>query len=158
MSDLCQQVFVERPFVLEDAGALVEIEKQSGNASWSRRELLSYAHRLDSDIRVLENASEESGHPIAFYAVVHGDTTLYISNLAVASQWRRRGVGLATLQAAIDLGRDLNYRKVALDVQEENLAAQLLYRKAGFYVVKILRDHYREEFASQDGYRMEMQL
>jgi ribosomal protein S18 acetylase RimI-like enzyme len=52
------------------------------------------------------------------------------------------------------LGRSLQYKRIALDVQEENLAAQLLYRKAGFRVVRICRLHYH----SQDGYAMVKEL
>ncbi|MEM0969726.1 MAG: GNAT family N-acetyltransferase [Verrucomicrobiota bacterium] len=111
--------------------------------------------RLDVDVRVLfSDCSASTDEPIAFYAVEHGDSTLYLCNLAVAKRWRRRGVGTAALESASRFGKDLGYRFLELDVQEENLPAQLLYRKLGFRAVEVKPHFYRD----QAGYNMLKEL
>jgi ribosomal protein S18 acetylase RimI-like enzyme len=79
---------------------------------------------------------------------------LYLANIAVAPDWRRRGVGRFTLERVEALARRLGCARITLDVQERNLAAQLLYRAMGFLAVQIKHGHY----GSQDGYRMQKEL
>jgi ribosomal protein S18 acetylase RimI-like enzyme len=145
--------FAERAFRDEDLDALEKIERAAGDARWTRRQLEYAAGSLEIDTRVITTAGEP-GQPIAFYVVEHGDETLYLCNLAVATEWRRRGVAVFALEAAAEMGRSLGYAGIALHVQEENLPAQLLYRKAGFRATSIQRKFY----GGQDGYHMEKDL
>ena len=153
MPKTCETHFEERPYFPGDLNSLDKIEQKAGEASWSRHEIKNFINRLDVDTRIVTTL-EEPDQAIGFYAVEHGDETLYICNLAVATSWRRRGVAMFALKAAIRFGRELNYKKLSLHVQEENLPAQLLYRKAGFQVVNIHRGHYD----GQDGYQMEYMI
>ncbi len=141
--------FAERPYRTDDFEALAHIEDLAGDASWGRCELAFFTESLTVDTRVVT----PFGYPaeaIGFYVVEHGDDVLYLSNLAVRPDWRRKGVAAFALEAATALARSLNYRELALDVQERNLAAQLLYRKAGFRAIDIRREFYSD----QDGYHM----
>ena len=52
--------------------------------------------------------------------------------MAVARDWRGRGVGAALLQAAIDWAREHDLHKLSLSVFAHNDAAIGLYRKVGF--------------------------
>lgn len=141
--------FEERPFRASDLDALERIEKQAGAARWDRRTLEYMAERFELDTRViLPDAS--SRIPIGFYVVEHGDEILYLCNLAVDPEWRRQGAAGFALQEVEVMGRDLNYRQIALDVQEENLPAQLLYRKHGYRVSHIVPGLYDR----QDGFHM----
>lgn len=133
--------------------ALEQIEKEAGNAQWSRHQLQSVSEYFTIDTRLI-TSPDSFNQPIAFYSVEHGENTLYLRNIAVAADWRRCGVGMFALSAAERLGKQLSYHKLALDVQEENLPAQLLYRKAGYKVVSIKPGHYQY----QDGYHMEKQI
>ncbi len=92
--------------------------------------------------------------PIAFYVVqVKGDAA-YLANLAVALEWRRKSVATLALEKVTDWSRQRGFRRIELHVQEENLAAQLLYKKNGFMAVDIIHRHYR----GQDGYAMRKEL
>lgn len=141
--------FAVRLFNEEDLDELDRIEQLSGEASWSRTELELFAGRLDVDVRVI-TPREAPECPVGFFAVEHGDETLYLANLAVHPEWRRKGIATLALDAVVEMGRSLQYQWVALDVQEENLVAQFLYRSAGFRAVRLCREHY----AGQDGYHM----
>lgn len=61
-----------------------------------------------------------------------GDRHVYISNLAVEQGWRRQGVATALLQSCEHMARCWQVHELRLHVMEDNLAAQALYRKAGF--------------------------
>ncbi|MGB3311443.1 MAG: GNAT family N-acetyltransferase [Nodosilinea sp.] len=63
-----------------------------------------------------------------------GDRHVYISNLAVGQDWRRQGIASALLQSCEQLAQQWRVYELRLHVMEDNLAAQALYRKAGFGV------------------------
>lgn len=63
-----------------------------------------------------------------------GDRHMYISNLAVGQGFRRQGIASALLQSCEQLAQQWRIYDLRLHVMEDNLAAQALYRKAGFKV------------------------
>ncbi len=63
--------------------------------------------------------------------------------MAVAREWRGRGVGSALLAAAIELARQRGLHKLSLDVFAHNAAAIALYRKFGFVEEGRRIKHYR---------------
>jgi ribosomal protein S18 acetylase RimI-like enzyme len=52
--------------------------------------------------------------------------------MAVAREWRGRGVGSALLAAAIEWARERGLHKLSLSVFPHNTAGIALYRKFGF--------------------------
>jgi ribosomal protein S18 acetylase RimI-like enzyme len=52
--------------------------------------------------------------------------------MAVAREWRGRGVGTALMEAAIEWARERGLHKLSLSVFPHNAAAIALYRKFGF--------------------------
>ena len=63
--------------------------------------------------------------------------------MAVAREWRGRGVGSALLAAAIECARQRGLHKLSLDVFAHNAAAIALYRKFGFVEEGRRIKHYR---------------
>ena len=63
--------------------------------------------------------------------------------MAVAREWRGRGVGSALLVAAIDWARERGLHKLSLGVFAHNAAAIALYRKFGFVEEGRRVKHYR---------------
>jgi ribosomal protein S18 acetylase RimI-like enzyme len=57
---------------------------------------------------------------------------LLIDHVAVAPEARRRGLGRALLQAARDLGRELEVDEILLDTWEANSEAHAFFRAEGF--------------------------
>jgi ribosomal protein S18 acetylase RimI-like enzyme len=57
---------------------------------------------------------------------------LNVHDLAVAPEFRGRGIGKALLDAAADDARRLGYCKLTLEVRADNHKALELYRRAGF--------------------------
>ena len=52
--------------------------------------------------------------------------------MAIAREWRGRGVGSALMEAAIEWSRERGLHKLSLSVWPHNAAAIALYRKYGF--------------------------
>jgi RimJ/RimL family protein N-acetyltransferase len=63
--------------------------------------------------------------------------------MAVAREWRGRGVGSALLSAAIEWARELGLHKLSLGVFAHNAGAIALYRKFGFVEEGRRIKHYR---------------
>jgi ribosomal protein S18 acetylase RimI-like enzyme len=63
--------------------------------------------------------------------------------MAVAREWRGRGVGSALLAAAIEHARERGLHKLSLGVFAHNAAAIALYRKFGFVEEGRRIKHYR---------------
>jgi ribosomal-protein-alanine N-acetyltransferase len=66
----------------------------------------------------------------------------HITNIAVAEEYRRRGIGELLLIATIDLARELKAKTMTLEARVSNIAAQNLYSKYGFMKMGIRRGYY----------------
>ena len=56
----------------------------------------------------------------------------WLEDLYVTDEARRRGVGRALIEAALEAARERGCRRIELDVDEVNEAALALYRSCGF--------------------------
>ena len=65
---------------------------------------------------------------------IHRDE-FFISHLAVFPDFQRQGIGWDLLKFAQFRARDLNYQKLALNVDIDNIPAIALYKKFGFDIV-----------------------
>jgi len=75
--------------------------------------------------------------------------------MAVHDQWQGRGIGTRLLGAAIELAdRWLNLRRLELSVYVDNAPAVRLYKKHGFEVEGVLRNHSFRDGAFVDAYAM----
>lgn len=79
------------------------------------------------DDRIVGNVSVRRGGPLR--------RGWMIGNVAVAREWRRRGIARALMQAAIELARRHHGDWVALQVRSDGTAPRLLYESLGFAVL-----------------------
>ncbi len=135
-----------RPYKDDDLDSLVAIEQASFPNAWSRQVLVDWIQRADSDCRVLE----QEDRIVGFLLIVDEPNGLHLVNLAIDPEYRRRGFALSALEWVDELAGERAVKRVVLDVRETNLAAQLLYRKAGYRAVGIVSDYY----SGDDAYRM----
>jgi len=66
----------------------------------------------------------------------------HITNIAVAQDCRRKGIGELLLIATIDMARELKANMMTLEVRVSNVAAQSLYSKYGFENMGTRRGYY----------------
>jgi ribosomal-protein-alanine N-acetyltransferase len=122
---------------LDEATAL---ERQCFSLPWSRAAFLA---ELRNPAAFYVAAEAEGG--LAGYAGMQ--TVLdegYITNIAVAPEWRRRGVAARLLTAlrAEAVGRRLAF--LTLEVRRSNAAAISLYEKQGFVQVGVRPGYYEK--------------
>jgi len=65
--------------------------------------------------------------------------------MAIAREWRGRGVGSALMEAAIEWARERGLHKLSLGVFAHNAAGLALYRKYGFVEEGRRVKHYRRQ-------------
>lgn len=56
---------------------------------------------------------------------------LYIHDIVVLNEYRGKGIGKGLMQKLIEISRERKYCKVTLEVREDNVAAQTLYKNLG---------------------------
>jgi ribosomal-protein-alanine N-acetyltransferase len=113
-----------------DLEAVAAIQAASPEAShWPVSEYMQY------EFSVSENAREVAGFLVWRRLA---DDECEVLNLAVAAQFRRRGIARALLDPLLKL-RDI---KVFLEVRESNRAARIFYKSMGFQEVSTRPRYY----------------
>ncbi len=65
------------------------------------------------------------------------EDTCCISYLAVDENYQNKGIGTALIKFACDYAKDLNFKRVCLEVDYSNIRAKKLYQRLGFSDDKI---------------------
>ncbi len=91
-------------------------------------------------ILIAEEEGDLLGYVWARFVLDEGD----IGNVAVAPDFRRRGVGAALLRALLEEAARRQAAVVQLEVRESNLAARRLYEKNGFETVGKRKNYYEK--------------
>ncbi len=128
-----------RPAILADAPALVAIERRSFGDPWSEA---SFREALTSSwtfVLVAQTVRGVAGYLVGREAAGTGE----VLNLAVAPEFRRRGIGDALLQAGLAAFRRTPVDEVFLEVRESNTSARALYARHGFRPVGQRSAYYR---------------
>jgi ribosomal-protein-alanine N-acetyltransferase len=83
--------------------------------------------------------------PIAGYIIARETAgELHINNVAVRSEYRRRGIGAVLLNRVLAEARSRKAKAAFLEVRSANRAAQRLYEKSGFKAVARRANYYSE--------------
>lgn len=125
---------------LYDVPAMARIERESFDEAWSADEITKDVISGDGSVYV---AVAEIGDERAGYAdmrIVAGESQIY--NLAVAKEFRGRGIGEALLNHMIEKSEAFGLSTITLEVRATNEAALSLYEKLGFVKVGIRKGYY----------------
>lgn len=95
-----------------------------------------------------ENAGEGGGDGreefVGFALAWLVASELEILDVAVLPAYRRQGAGLILVERLLSVARAAGAEKAFLEVREDNLAAQGLYRSAGFFEVSRRHRYYKD--------------
>ena len=128
-----------RSAVPTDAAPLAAIERRCFADPWSET---SFREALDSPWAfgfVAHAGPKVAGYLIGREMAGTGE----VLNLAVAPDFRRRGVGRGLLRTGLALRRKRRVDEVFLEVRESNRSAQALYLSSGFRPVGQRAAYYR---------------
>ncbi len=129
-----------RDMLPEDTTWVARLEEQTFSQPWSehayRQELC-----LPDRLFVVAYLDEEPAGYCGIIALAgEGD----ITNVAVAADFRRRGVGRAMLQTALKWGEQMDLQEFTLEVRCSNQPAILMYESLGFVGEGVRRNFYEK--------------
>ena len=122
----------------EHLSEIQAIEKACFSVPWPRASL---EHQINADDCVFLSALDDKGAVMGYIGLMFVLDEGYISNVAVAPEYRRHGVADALISALIEREKD-TLAFLTLEVRESNLAANSLYAKHGFITVGLRGNYY----------------
>jgi ribosomal-protein-alanine N-acetyltransferase len=129
-----------RRMCLEDIDGVMEVDRDCFSIPWSRE---SFMMELESSLSTYVVAVDDDGvlGYGGFYMVLD---QVEITNIAVITKVRGKGIGKSILEALIKLAVIGGGRVVNLDVRSSNEAAKALYYSYGFKLVGIRKGYYQK--------------
>jgi [ribosomal protein S18]-alanine N-acetyltransferase len=129
-----------RPLQLRDLSAIEEIERRSYPTPWSRS---MFAGELAKPSSICLGAFD--GERLAGYLIVSRYVDAWhVMNVAVASDYRRRGVASQLLAALFEQTQADDRRGYTLEVRVSNAGAISLYERLGFERRGVRRGYYTD--------------
>ena len=116
-----------------------KIEQQCFSCPWTLDQLRS---QLSDDRHVFLAAVAESGGVLGYVGMMFVLDEGYISNVAVAPDFRRQGVADALISDLMTRAEELSLAFVTLEVRAGNEPAKALYAKHGFVPVGRRKNYY----------------
>ena len=121
-----------------DSEAISALERECLTPPWTRATIDNLLNERKYFCIVISIDNQIIGYAIAWNVGDEGE----IDRLAIANNWRRRGLGERLLKELISIARSRGVRELFLEVREDNVAAQHLYLGRGFEIVGARPDYY----------------
>jgi [ribosomal protein S18]-alanine N-acetyltransferase len=125
-----------------DIGAVVAMGSPTHSREHQLRDELG---RPWSHMWVAREVGSASSSLVGFLALWHVADELHLLNLITRADRRRRGIGRALMNAALDFARNKRAKQVLLEVRRSNAAAIDLYRKVGFHATRVRTAYYADD-------------
>ena len=144
--------YLVRWMIRGDLPEVIDIENKSFDFPWNEDDLLNVLNKEIARGVVVENPKNWE-EILGFMIYNLHKNRLYILNLGVHPEYRRKGIGTAMVDV---VKRKLLFQRrtrILLEVGERNLEAQLFFKSQGFRATSVLRNFYDD--TNEDGYLME---
>jgi ribosomal-protein-alanine N-acetyltransferase len=139
-----------RWMIRRDMPEVLAIESDSFEFPWCENDFLRCLRQRNC----IGMVAEHDDRVVGFMIYELHKARLHVLNFAVASRFRRHGVGGHMVSKLIGKLSTERRNRILLEVRETNLAAQLFFRAAGFRAVSVLRDFYED--TPEDAYLMQL--
>ena len=130
-----------RPLQLRDLSAIEEIERRSYPTPWSRS---MFAGELAKPSSICLGAFDAERRLAGYLIVSRYVDAWHVMNVAVASDYRRRGVASQLLAALFEQTQADDRRGYTLEVRVSNAGAISLYERLGFERRGVRRGYYTD--------------
>jgi ribosomal-protein-alanine N-acetyltransferase len=149
-SDQKQEVRVHiRWMIRRDMPEVLAIEAASFEFPWLEEDFIRCLRQRNC----IGMVAEHDDQVVGFMIYELNKNRIQVLNFAVMCEFRRRGVGTQMIAKLIGKLSTQRRTRIALEVRETNLAAQLFFRTAGFRAVSVLRNFYDD--TPEDAYLMQ---
>jgi len=138
-----------RWMIRRDMPHVLAIEQEAFEFPWSEEDFIRCLRQRNC----IGMVAEVDDRIVGFMVYELHKTRLHLLNFAVATEWRRRGVGTQMAHKLLGKLSQQRRTRITLEVRETNLAAQLFFRKAGFRAVTVMRNFYDD--TPEDAYVMQ---
>lgn len=129
------------PMELWDIDGVMEIEYASFAIPWSRE---AFEEELTNNKHAVYIVAKQGNKVIGYGGMWKVLEEGHITNIAVHPDFRRMRVGYAIVEALTQIAKNKGIGSMTLEVRENNIAAQGLYRKFGFEVVGRRKKYYAD--------------
>ncbi len=129
---------IVRKMQRSDLPQVCEIENDNFSLPWSEKSFLESMERKDTVFLVAMSDGEVAGYLGCYCIAGTGE----ITNVAVKSSCRRKGIGGKLLEKLYEEGALLDTQEFFLEVRESNEAAISLYSRQGFIKEGIRKNFY----------------
>lgn len=140
-----------RKFSLSDLEQVMEIERLSFPEPWPKSYFEKLYQKYSEGFIVAENEKEVVGYIIG---EPKNDTGEIIS-LAIAPNWRQKGIGKSLTNFLINHFEKEEVKEVLARVRTKNEAGISFHKKLGFEVVKTIKKYYSN---GDDAYLMRKEI
>lgn len=130
-----------RKMTLEDIPDIMIIEHESFTLPWSEE---AFHNELTVNHFAKYLIMELDGKPVAYAGMWTIVDEAHITNIAVRTAYRGKGLGEALLLQLIQLAMECRIERMTLEVRKSNLIAQALYEKLGFEAAGIRKGYYSD--------------
>jgi [ribosomal protein S18]-alanine N-acetyltransferase len=135
-----------------DLDAVMAIERSSFAYPWSPRFFLQEL-QVPCARSILGEINERIVGYVLFWLLPN---EIDVHNLAVHSEFRRRGIGRLLLQQVVIEARCRSSNRVTLEVRQSNVSAQKLYESLGFTTTAVRRGYYSDN--GEDALAMALEV
>ncbi|SDZ50313.1 ribosomal-protein-alanine N-acetyltransferase [Evansella caseinilytica] len=126
---------------LDDLDQVMEVEKDAFTSPWSRA---AFVNEITTNQFAYYFVAIMGNRIIGYIGVWIIIDEAHITNIAIHSEYRRRGIGEKLLDGAMELAKMLGSKKMTLEVRVSNENAMRLYRKKGFQNGGIRKRYYTD--------------
>ena len=131
-------MFSIRKMRREDVAEVAELERKIFPDAWSENALLETWKQRQTMLLIALEDRKIIGYLILYFVLEDGE----IARIAVADEYRRKGVAGKMLRELALLCRENGVNRLMLDVRESNEPAKAFYVRQGFEVAGIRKDYY----------------
>jgi ribosomal-protein-alanine N-acetyltransferase len=127
-----------RRMTAADLSDVLDVEFDSYSMPWGEATFRGLLRRTDAELIVAEANGVLVGYAACWFVIDQGE----LGNVAVARDWRCRGIGARLVDCVLERATARGARELFLEVRPSNTTAQRLYERFGFENVGRRRNYY----------------
>lgn len=143
-----------RWMIRRDMNEVRAIEFNSFEYPWLHDDFVKVLQQRNVIGMVAEEAASatkcKSGRIAGFFVYELHETRLHILDIAVAPEFRRRGVGRQIIEKLLGKLSSQRRVRITVEIRETNTAAHLFFQAMGFKAVTVLKSYYDD--VDEDAY------